>query len=60
MCSVDHTPFNVHKILLGNEVLIIENLTNLNGLEGQDFNVHAFPIKNQLDGALVRVVAEIK
>ncbi len=60
MCSVDHAPFKVHKILLSNKVLIIENLTNLAALQDQDFTVYAFPIKNQLDGALVRVVAEIK
>ncbi len=59
MCSVDHPPFPVHKILLSAETLIIENLTNLASLEGKSFKVHAFPIKLQIDGAPVRVVAEI-
>lgn len=59
MCSVDHPPFPVHRILLGSETLIIENLTNLGELEGKEFRVHAFPIKLQIDGAPVRVVAEI-
>lgn len=59
MCSVDHPPFAVHKILLGGETLIIENLTNLGMLEGKEFKVYAFPIKLQIDGAPVRVVAEI-
>ncbi len=59
-CSVDNTDgFPIHKILLGGEVLIIENLTNLAELAGKSFKVHAFPIKLQIDGAPVRVVAEI-
>jgi arylformamidase len=59
-CSVDNTEgFPIHKALLGKGVLIIENLTNLGGLAGKSFKVHAFPIKLQIDGAPVRVVAEI-
>lgn len=58
MCSVDHEPFSVHKILLGNDVLIIENLTNLTALADKKFKVYAFPIKLQVDGSPVRVVAE--
>lgn len=58
-CSVDNVEgFPIHKILLGSEVLIIENLTNLGELEGEEFRVHSFPIKLQIDGAPVRVVAE--
>ncbi len=60
MCSVDYPPFPVHRILLGAGVLIIENLTNLSSLAGKEFVVHAFPVKLQLDGAPVRVVAEIQ
>ncbi len=59
MCSVDHEPFPVHRILLKEEVLIIENLTNLEELEGKEFKVYAFPIKLQVDGAPTRVVAEL-
>ena len=59
MCSPDREPFPVHKILLGSEILIIENLTNLNTLAGKSFKVYAFPIKLQIDGAPVRVVAEL-
>lgn len=51
--------FSVHKILLQNEILIIENLTNLATLMGKEFKVYAFPIKFQLDASPVRVVAEI-
>lgn len=58
-CSVDYPPFPVHKILLGSEVLIIENLTNLGAMEGRTFTVYAFPIKLGIDGAPVRVVAQL-
>ena len=59
MCSVDHEPFPIHQILLGNDVLIIENLTNLGALEGKNFKIYAFPIKLEIDGAPARVVAEV-
>lgn len=59
MCSVDHEPFPVHRILLKNNILIIENLTNLAKLASQKFTVYAFPIKLQIDGAPARVIAEM-
>lgn len=59
MCSPDHKPFPVHKILLGNEVLIIENLTNLGQLATKEFTIYALPLSLQLDGAPIRVVANI-
>jgi len=49
----------IHKILLGAEILIIENLTNLNKLAGKEFTVYALPIKLQLDGAPARVIAQL-
>lgn len=59
-CSVDNQDgFPIHKILLAGQVLIIENLTNLGALPGQDFTVYALPIKLQIDGAPARVVATI-
>lgn len=52
--------FPVHKILLPNNVLIIENITNLKSLEnGRDFKVHAYPAKYEADAAPVRVIAEL-
>lgn len=60
MCSVDHEPFPVHRILLKNNILIIENLTNLAQLEGKEFIIYAFPIKLQIDGAPARVIATEK
>lgn len=59
MCSPDIEPFRVHRILLGAEILIIENLTNLEQLAGKEFTVYALPIKLQLDGAPARVIAQI-
>ena len=58
MCSVDHEPFPTHRILLKNEILIIENLTNLSKLNNKKFSVFAFPLKLQIDGSPARVVAQ--
>jgi len=50
----------IHHTLLGSEVLIIENLTNLDQIAGRRARVFAFPIKYQAcDGAQARVVAEL-
>lgn len=58
-CSPDHEPFNIHKLLLGSDVLIIENLTNLGRLANQEFGIMALPLPISLDGAPVRVFADI-
>ncbi len=58
MCSPDHVPFAVHKLLLAKDILIAENLTNLDLLVGvKDFTVAALPLKMQADSAPARVVA---
>lgn len=55
----DRAPYNIHKILLSKEVLIIENLTNLEALVGIDkFEIVALPPKMHIDGAPIRVVAK--
>lgn len=59
MCSPDHEPFPIHKILLAGDVLIIENLTNLDVLTDETFTVYAFPLKLDIDASPTRVVAEI-
>lgn len=57
--EMDET-FPIHKILLSNNVLIIENMTGLEQLiAAKDFIVHAYPVKYKACGAPVRVVAEI-
>jgi arylformamidase len=50
--------YRTHEVLLGNGVLIIENLTNLAGLIGSRVEIMALPICIQgADGAPARVVA---
>lgn len=54
----DAPPFRAHKILLGNGILIIENLVNLEKLlDIPTFEIIALPLKLQADAAWVRVVA---
>ncbi len=58
--SPDCPPYKVHKILLGNNILIVENLTNLEELlDIFAFTVYAFPMKLAADAAPVRVVAKV-
>jgi arylformamidase len=49
----------IHTTLLGGNVLIIENMTNLAQLEGKDFMVYALPLKLDVDGAPARAIAVI-
>lgn len=58
--SPDRPPYKIHKLLLGADILIIENLTNLESLIGiSDFEVMALPLKLRADAAPARVVAKI-
>lgn len=57
--SPDKEPYAIHKILLGAEILIIENLTNLESLVGQNFEVIALPAKLDTDAAPTRVIAKV-
>ena len=58
--SPDHHPYPIHEILLKNNILILENLTNLDQLLNEsDFEVFAFPLKIEADSSLVRVVARV-
>jgi len=58
--SPDRPPFKVHKLLLGKEILIIENLTNLKSLiDAKDFEIFALPAKLHTEAAPVRVIAKI-
>lgn len=52
--------FPVHKSLLGADILLIENLTNLKALINQTFDLYALPIKLEKDGAPARVIAITK
>lgn len=56
--SPDSAPYAVHKILLKNNILIIENLTNLESLiDLPGFAVAALPMKVEADAGPIRVVA---
>jgi len=58
--SPDRPPYLVHRLLLGHEVLIIENLVGLEQLlGGEPFAVTALPAKWEADAAPVRVVARL-
>lgn len=58
--SPDYHPYRVHEILFKNNVLILENLTNLGQLLHETgFEVLAFPLKIEADSSLVRVVARV-
>ncbi len=58
MCSPDHPDFPIHKLLLGNGILIIENLTNLGKLANIEFTVYALPLNLEVDGSPARVIAQ--
>ena len=59
-CSVDNVEeFPIHKRLLGADILLIENLTNLEQLAGKRCRLTALPLKLQLDAAPARVIAEV-
>jgi len=59
--SPDRVPFDIHKKLLKNNILIIENLTNLKQLIGiEAFEVIALPLHIRADSSIARVVARVK
>lgn len=56
--SPDKAPYGIHRILLKEEILIIEALNNLSELVGiEKFEVTALPAKFEADSAPVRVIA---
>lgn len=58
--SPDQYPFEIHKILLNHDILIIENLTNLSELLPiSHFEIMAFPLKIRAEASMVRVVAKV-
>lgn len=60
MPSPDFFPYDIHKLLFKNDICIIENLTNLDGLLGvSSFEIIALPLKIKADSSIARVVARI-
>ena len=58
--SPDHDPYPIHELLLQNNILILENLTNLGQLLYEtDFEVFAFPLRIEADSSIVRAVARV-
>lgn len=57
--SPDRAPYNIHKILFKNDILIIENLANLEKLIDKNFEIISLPAKFQADAAPCRVVANV-
>ncbi len=56
--SIDNPPFPSHRILLGSNILIVENLVNLKTLVGKRFRCYALPLNlDQADGSPCRVIA---
>jgi arylformamidase len=56
--SVDFSPNDTHIVLLGNDVLIIECLTNLEQIPADEFLFCATPLRLEgLDGSPIRAVA---
>ena len=56
--SIDAAPFAVHKTLLGNGILIAENLVGLSALEhAAAFTVWALPLNVAVEASPARVVA---
>ena len=59
--SPDRRPFEIHKLLLENNVLIAENLTNLDKLmSANNFEVIALPLKIHADSSPARIIARIR
>ena len=58
MPSVDRAPYPAHRVLLGAGVLIVENLTNLDAIGADLFQLIVLPLKLAgRDGSPVRAVA---
>jgi Predicted metal-dependent hydrolase len=59
--SPDKYPYNVHKMLFAEGILIMENLTNLEALVNiGEFTITALPLKLAAEASLVRAAAVVK
>ena len=59
--SVDKAPFDTHRVFLGNDVLIVENLTNLDAVPSEEFHLSALPLRiGGRDASPVRAIAVVE
>ncbi len=64
MPSCDYHPFETHKVFMENNIIILENLTNLEILNKYSKNgyinrIYAFPLNISAEASQVRVVADV-
>ncbi len=57
--SPESMPLDIHKKLLSNDILIVENLKDVHLLKDKDFIMHVIPIKIKTEGAFIRAYAEL-
>ena len=58
--SPDKHPYPIHKSLLQNWIYILENLTHLDSLPKQGFEIIALPLKIKANSSPARVIARIQ
>lgn len=57
----DKFPYPIHKKILGNDILIVENVCNMKLLIDKKFKVYAIPLNfDEFDGSPCRVFAEVE
>lgn len=57
----DKFPYPIHKKILGNDILIVENVRNMKLLIDKKFKVYAIPLNfEEFDGSPCRVFAEVE
>jgi len=57
----DKFPYPIHKKILGNDILIVENVCNMKLLIDKKFKVYAIPLNfEEFDGSPCRVFAEVE
>ncbi|WP_054957343.1 cyclase family protein [Paenibacillus dakarensis] len=59
--SPDRYPYEIHKFLFNNNILIIENLTNVEQLlNKKSFEIIALPLSIKADSSVARVIARLE
>lgn len=57
----DKFPYPIHKKILGNDILIVENVCNMKLLIDKKFKIYAIPLNfGEFDGSPCRVFAEVE